>query len=128
MIEVTPAPTSKCTEAMQNVYSQFGEDGLLKEVFRRIGTTNRQCFEVGGADGKWFSNTRRLIDEGWRAALIEAEESNWPELEKLEKASGGRVTAVAGKAEAVGENSLDAILDACDFDERPDLGVIDVDG
>ncbi len=114
------------TKALKNVYSQFGEDGILQELFSRIGTTNKQCFEVGAADGKWFSNSRRLIDGGWKACLIEADESNWPELMKLDGVNGS--TVVQGKAEPTGPASLDSILDQCEFSSRPDLGVIDVDG
>ncbi len=125
MIEVNQAAPSEWTAVSQNIYSQYGEDGIIAEIFRRIGTTNKQCFEVGAADGKWFSNSRRLIDEGWRAALIEADEKNWPELDKLD---GERVTVVHGRAEASGANSLDSILTQCKFDARPDLGIIDVDG
>jgi hypothetical protein len=125
VIDLKQAPPSRWTEIFSNAYSQFGEDGILAEIFKRIGTTNRQCFEVGAADGKWFSNSRRLIDDGWRACLIEADEANWPELDKLD---GERVTVVHGKAEPTGACSLDEILAKCEFDLRPDLGVIDVDG
>jgi hypothetical protein len=128
MIPVTKAPDSEWTKVSHNIYSQFGEDGIIQEIFRRIGTTNKQCFEVGAADGKWFSNARRLIDDGWNACLIEADEKNWPELEKLEKSSEGRVQVVTGKAEPAGPNSLDSILDLCKFNAQPDLGIIDVDG
>ena len=142
MIEITEAPITEWTKIYSNVYSQFGEDGVLEEIFKRIGTTNKQCFEVGAADGKWFSNARKLIDEGWSAALIEADPANWPELDKLDNtslpqvftdASGayrhhGRIEVVHGKAEPFGDNSIDSILKQCGMDERMDLGVIDVDG
>jgi hypothetical protein len=126
MIDVIEAAPSALTNHFANIYSQFGEDGVIAEVFRRIGTTNKQCFEVGAADGKWFSNTRRWIDDGWSAALIEANEKNWPELDKLDNPP--RVHVVHGKAEAAGECSLDSILSQCGFIESMDLGVIDVDG
>lgn len=126
MIEVSAAPPSEWTKFYHNVYSQFGEDGLIAEIFRRIGTTNRQAFEVGAADGKWFSNSRRLIDEGWSACLIEACPTNWAQLDKLDNPP--RVNVVHGKAEPSGPNSLDLILSQCGFDTSMDLGVIDVDG
>lgn len=125
MIEVFPQKASAWSDVSRNVYSQFGEDGLLAEVFRRIGTTNKQCFECGAADGKWFSNSRLLIDDGWRACLIESDPSNYPELDRLD---GGKVTVVHGKAEPVGPNSIDSILKLCSFDDKPDLGILDVDG
>jgi hypothetical protein len=128
MIPITPVAPSEWTKHFSNVYSQFGEDGILAEIFRRIGTTNKQCFEVGAADGKWFSNSRKLIDEGWRAALIEADEKNWPELKRLGEKTGDRVIAVLGQATPDGPNSLDSILSQCHFEPAMDLGIIDVDG
>ncbi len=125
MIEIKNAAPSAWTETAKNIYSQFGEDGVLAEIFRRIGTTNKQCFEVGAADGKWFSNSRRLIDEGWTGALIEADPSNWPELDKLD---GPNVHIFHGRAGVSGPDSLDARLTLARFDDKPDLGVIDVDG
>jgi hypothetical protein len=40
-----------------NVTSQSGEDGILREVFARIGLKSRWCVEFGAWDGKKFSNT-----------------------------------------------------------------------
>src|SRR4051794_11408481 len=114
MIPVSQAPPSPWTAHFSNVYSQFGEDGVLAEIFKRIGTTTRQCFEVGAADGKWFSNSRRLIDEGWSAALIEADPANWPQLDRLDNPP--RVNVVHGKAEPSGPSCLDSILTQCGFD------------
>jgi hypothetical protein len=125
MIPVFQAPESHWTKVSQNIYSQYGEDGILREIFRMIGTNNRQCFEVGAADGKWFSNTRRLVDEGWRACLIEADPANWPALDKLDRPN---IDIVHGKAEPAGDNSLDSILAKCKYEQFPDLGIIDVDG
>ena len=108
MIPINPAPPSEWTQFYSNIYSQFGEDGVLAEIFKRIGATNKQCFECGAADGKWFSNSRRLIDEGWSAALIEADPVNWKELDKLDNPP--RVNVVHGKAMPSGPDSLDSIM------------------
>ncbi len=63
-----------------NVYTQFGEDGLIDAVFDRIGTTNRECFEVGASDGRWYSNTLRLREDGWGAVLMEKDSQQWRKL------------------------------------------------
>lgn len=102
-----------------NKYTQFGEDGLIDAVFQRIGTTNRQCFEVGAADGLFFSNTLRLREEGWQAVLIEAEER---QFQKLLASYGDQSTCIQEVAK-----DLDSILDGR-LDITPDLGVIDIDG
>lgn len=106
----------------RNDTSQFGEDGLIEAVFDRIGTTNQWCFEVGAADGLFFSNTKRLRDAGWSAVLIEADPLKANECRKFENQ---RVQVVQQK---IGANSLDHILDGCAAPIRLDLGVIDIDG
>jgi len=64
-----------------NVYSQYGEDGAIEAIFERIGTANKWCVECGAGDGLFFSNTRRLIDQGWMSVQIEADEKFYRQLE-----------------------------------------------
>jgi hypothetical protein len=52
------------------VCSQNGEDGMLREIFRRIGTTNRIFAEVGIGDGNQ-NNTAFLLAQGWTGFWIE---------------------------------------------------------
>ena len=52
------------------VYSQNDEDGIIAEIFRRIGTTNRVFIEFGVEAGL-ENNTLRLLLEGWRGLWIE---------------------------------------------------------
>ena len=106
----------------RNDTSQFGEDGLIEAVLERIGETNRWCFEVGAADGLFFSNTKRLRDAGWCAVLIEGDATKANDCRKFENQ---RVQVIQQK---IGQDSLDRILDGCAAPMRPDLGVIDIDG
>lgn len=53
------------------VYSQNDEDGIIAEIFRRIGTTNRVFFEFGVEDGL-ECNTHMLLQQGWAGAWAEA--------------------------------------------------------
>lgn len=109
-------------DKQRNDTSQFGEDGLIEAVFDRIGTTNQWCFEVGAADGLFFSNTKRLRDAGWSAVLIEADPLKANECRKFENQ---KVQVIQQK---IGASSLDHILDGCAAPIRLDLGVIDIDG
>ena len=106
-----------------NEYSQFGEDGLIEAVFEVIGTTNRWCFEVGAADGVFYSNTKRLRDGGWSAVLIESDES------KVETLRAYASPAVRTIHATVSETMpIDGILAECRAPRDLDLGVIDIDG
>jgi hypothetical protein len=52
------------------VHSQTDEDGILCEIFRRIGDGNRTFVELGASDGI-ENNTRFLLDQGWRGGWVE---------------------------------------------------------
>ncbi|MCB9867901.1 MAG: hypothetical protein H6816_14850 [Phycisphaerales bacterium] len=54
------------------VYSQNDEDGILDEIFRRIGTTSRTFVEFGVGDGMENNTLYRML-QGWRGAWIEAD-------------------------------------------------------
>jgi hypothetical protein len=56
------------------VYSQHDEDGLIEEVFRRIGTTDRFFVEFGVGDGLENCTTYCLL-KGWSGAWIEGSEA-----------------------------------------------------
>jgi hypothetical protein len=54
------------------MFSQHGEDGILAEIFRRIGTTNRYFVEFGSSDGA-ENNTVFLFRQGWSGFWIDAD-------------------------------------------------------
>lgn len=102
-------------------YSESGEDGILSEIFRRIGTTNRYLVEVGAADGAQ-NCTRALVEEGWRGVWVEAD----PDLcAAAATVAGEAVTVVPVAASA---SNIVAVLEAAGCPERPDLVVVDIDG
>src|SRR5215467_5741643 len=53
------------------MYSQNDEDGIIQEIFRRIGTTTRTFVEFGVEAGV-ECNSAKLLVEGWRGLWIEA--------------------------------------------------------
>jgi len=111
-----------------NVTSQSGEDGILAEIFNRIGVTHRTCVEFGAWDGKYLSNTWSLWHEqGWRAVLIEGDVQRHATLLRS-LAYFPKVDAICAYVRADGENSLDNLLRRVDVPEDFDLLSIDVDG
>ncbi len=105
-----------------NHTSQFGEDGLIQAALERIGVRNRWCFEVGASDGLYYSNTKRLRDQGWQCLLIEGNPSWQLELEKRQS------TKVRTLLYKIGPNDLDRILWTHGAPRDLDVGVIDIDG
>jgi hypothetical protein len=55
----------------KNVYSQQGEDGIINEILLRLKLWNGTCVEFGGHDGYFCSNTRKLIDDGWKGFMYD---------------------------------------------------------
>lgn len=108
-----------------NVTSQNGEDGVLREIFTRIGTNNQWCCEFGAWDGKNFSNTYDLWhNQSWSAVLMEIDPVRFTYL--LENV---RDRDVIPYNVAVGLNdlSLDSILSWTDAPKDLDLLSIDID-
>jgi hypothetical protein len=57
------------------VFSQNQEDGMIAEVFRRIGTTSQRFIEFGVEDGL-ECNSAYLVTQGWSGAWIEGSQGN----------------------------------------------------
>lgn len=56
-------------------YSQNDEDGIIEEIFRRIGESSRRFVEIGVGDGT-ENNTLALLLKGWRGTWIDAAPRN----------------------------------------------------
>ncbi|MDB5804791.1 MAG: hypothetical protein JWN73_2113 [Betaproteobacteria bacterium] len=56
-------------------YSQNDEDGILAEIFRRIGVVHKSFVEFGCGDGL-ENNTAYLLAQGWRGLWIDGAEAN----------------------------------------------------
>jgi hypothetical protein len=54
-------------------YSQSDQDGIIREIFNRIGTTNKLFVEFGAGAGV-ENNTHRLLLEGWKGLWIEGDQ------------------------------------------------------
>jgi hypothetical protein len=111
-----------------NITSQFGEDGLVEEIFIRIGIESRICVEFGAWDGKYLSNTWNLWHEkGWKAILIEGDEDK-AKLLRNNVAAFPEVIVHRAYISDEGENSLDQVLHYLHVPKTIDLISIDVDG
>lgn len=117
-------------EFASDVYSQYGEDGILGEVFRRLpraGGGDRWCVEFGAWDGVHLSNTCRLIrDHGYHAVLIEGDRRRYSDL--LRNMASDRVHPINAWVAVEGPCSLDSLLASTPLPTEFDLLSIDVDG
>lgn len=64
--------------------TQFGEAGIIHEIFKRLKVKKGVCIEFGAGDGKEISNTYSLWnDQGWHGLLIEPDTDKYDQLVQL---------------------------------------------
>lgn len=56
---------------MKDSYSQFGEDKIVAKLFADKNFGEGNLLEIGAWDPECFSNSRLLIEQGWKAVLVE---------------------------------------------------------
>lgn len=111
----------------KTVTSQWGEDGIIAEIFRRMGTADRHCVEFGAWDGKHLSSTWDLWhNKGWSALLIEGDRQRCEALSR-DVAAFEQVRTCNAFVSVSGKNSLDSILTRFEVPEGLDLVSIDID-
>lgn len=109
-----------------SVYSQNDEDGILAEIFRRIGTSDRRFLEFG-VEGGLENNTLCLLEQGWSGAWIEGAASRVAEIQK-----GFRRWLASGRLALrhalVTRENINALIRDLQVPPEPDLLSIDIDG
>jgi hypothetical protein len=59
------------SKQQESIFSETGEDGVIRYLFRTIGTTNKYYVEAGTTSGK-ACNTRYLRErEGWQGLMLD---------------------------------------------------------
>jgi hypothetical protein len=106
------------------VRSQNGEDGILRELFRRIGTTNRFLVEFGVGSGEECNGRHLVEDQGWSALFLEVDPEDFAALEARWK-EFPNVRCV--QAEVTSTN-IEELLGRYDVPIDLDLLGIDIDG
>lgn len=80
------------------VYSQFGEDGVLQRIFECVGTRNKSFVEFGAWDGQHLSNTANLrLHQGWTGLLMEGSDRADGELVMQEFVNAENVEVLFAK-------------------------------
>lgn len=107
-------------------YSQGDDDGILEEIFRRIGTTNRQFIDFGCAGGI-ENNTTYMALTGWNGLWMDGSDAG---IRSVRQHFGQFIETGKLKVKQAfitRENINDLIRDA-GMDAQPDLLSIDIDG
>ncbi len=105
------------------VCSQGGEDGIIQEIFRRIGTTNRVFCEFGVGDGA-ENNTSFLLSQGWNGFWIDANPRFKNRLAQSGLADGTRLRHVVKK---INRENIIGIFAELAVPREPDFLSVDID-
>ena len=114
------------------VYSQNDEDGIIAEIFNRVGTTNQTFVEFGVHNGL-ECNSHFLLHKGWNGLWIDGGAKNCAEIRRLFSApiAEGRLKVVNAFIDKDNINGLIAGVQqpGTQREERAiDLLSIDIDG
>lgn len=117
---------SSLSSFAESEFSQFGEDGMLAEIFSRLGVTDGYFVEFGASNGVRLSNTHKLWRSGWSGCLIEGDPDRYAEL--CANIDSDRTHLVNEYVQESGPSSVDSILERVGAPHDIDVLSIDVDG
>lgn len=110
----------------RKVFSQFGEDGIIAEIFRRLGTTSKFFVEFG-VESNVECCSALLLLSGWSGLWIEPDSTCFQAIQTgfqpLIESRRLRVLDSLVTAE-----NIENLLGSVSTPTAPDLLVIDIDG
>jgi hypothetical protein len=115
-------------EYKKNIFSQYGEDGIIEKIFEIIGIHSNICIEFGAWDGIHYSNTANLWKNGWQAILIEMNPDRFKELRN--NTEGFNCICINEKVGIDLGGTLESLISMVHFDKTKgvDFLSIDIDG
>ena len=107
------------------VFSQYGEDGIIQEIFNRIGATNKYFIEFGVENGLECNSTN-LLYKDWQGLWIEGSEKMYGEINKRfsDLIAKGKLTVKNGFITA---ENIESMFKTAGAPAEPDLLSIDID-
>lgn len=108
----------------RQVFSQNGEDGIIEEVFRRIGEGAKYALEFGISNGEECCTRNLLWNKGWTGLLIEGS----ARLAEKARALYGDLPRVRVVQAFVMKDTIVELFKANAVPHEPDLLVVDIDG
>jgi hypothetical protein len=117
--------SKRITHFHKSVYTQNGEDGIIEEVFKRIGTTNKFFVEFGVHGIK--NNATYLLLKGWQGLWIG--DSNTGKQNVLDKfRSQLKEKKLIFKQKRIIRKNIENIFQESEVPETFDFLSIDIDG
>ena len=107
-------------------FSQDGSDGILAEIFRRIGEGDRYFVEFGVGNGL-ENNTALLLSQGWNGLWIDGDNEQVATARNTfsTELSSGRLTLLS---EFITAENIEQLFESANAPAKPSLISIDIDG
>lgn len=108
------------------VFSQNDEDGIINEIFTRIGTTNKKFIEFGVQDGI-ECNSHLLLDTGWSGLWIDGNKDDCNKIKTFFKTSlEDKKLAILN--DFITKDNINELFAKAEFQGEIDFLSIDIDG
>ena len=108
------------------VFSQNDEDGIINEIFTRIGTTNKKFIEFGVQDGI-ECNSHLLLDTGWSGLWIDGNKDDCNKIKTFFKTSiENKKLAILN--DFITKDNINELFAKAGFQGEIDFLSIDIDG
>jgi hypothetical protein len=106
-------------------FSQNGEDGIIEEIFKRIGTTNKYFIEFGVENGL-ECNSLYLLFQNWKGLWIDGSKENAKTIEKKFK---GKIESgqLAILDSFITRENIEHLFAKANCPKEPDFLSIDID-
>ncbi|MGF7082439.1 hypothetical protein [Mucilaginibacter sp. UYCu711] len=117
--------SKRLNKAEYQVFSQNGEDGIIAEIFNRIGTTNKYFIEFGVENGL-ECNSANLLYKQWNGLWIEGSKNHYNDINSRFKdlVDNGQLQV---KNQFITAENIESIFDSANAPTEPDLLSIDID-
>lgn len=108
------------------VYSQNDEDGIIQEIFKRIGITNKVFVEFGVGDGL-ESNSHYLLHKDWSGLWIDG---NTDSISKIKNTFNSVIQSgyLKVKCAFITKENINSLIEDAGIKGEIDLLSIDIDG
>lgn len=104
-------------------FSQNGEEGMIDEVFRRIGAGNKYAVEFGISTGEECCTRSLFAKHGWGGLVMDGSEKNAARARELFSGLPVRIGC-----HFVTRANITSLLEGHGVPDAPDLLVVDIDG
>jgi hypothetical protein len=124
--ELKASATNELNRFEHKTYSQYGEDGIIAEIFRRIGTDSKVFVEFGAGNGL-ENNTINLLLQNWTGFWLDGNAKYLQTYYNLYAESIHSGALVATSHMLTSENIV-GIFEKLRIQKNIDFLCIDVDG